>query len=283
LPSYSPTIVPTRSIVVPTTAIQWENIPQIPYDDIFRYNEQYIGKYVKFRGQILQTQLLYGDNYVLRVGTKKSEYSNSYYDDVIWVNYKGPRVLEDDIIDMWGKVKGLKEYTAVLGNTVTIPEIDAVRVDYIEKSSLFAPTIEIPTYYPTIVYPTYYPTIVYPTYYPTIVYPTYYPTIVPSTMSQTTMSQKCDIVGRWTQTLAENTPVTGVYIQIYSDNRIEIYLNNQLRSWGTWWEVSPNQYSFTWTGGVDVSPNTHTFSVSPDCRTFSVTSALGEHSTFVKQ
>lgn len=113
--------------------------------------------------------------------------------------------------------------------------------------------------------------------------PTYYPTIIPSTNPQTNTSLKCDIVGKWTQILAEETPVTGVYIQIYSDNRIEIYLNNQLRSWGTWNMITPNHFSFTWTGGVDISTNTHTFTVSPDCRTLSVLSFRGEHSTFVRQ
>jgi hypothetical protein len=41
--------------------------------------------------------------------------------------------LEGDIVEFWGKVKGLKEYTAVLGNAITIPEVDASILDVIEK------------------------------------------------------------------------------------------------------------------------------------------------------
>jgi hypothetical protein len=131
LPIYSP-IPPPSTLSI--NQIKY-SAKIIPYDDLFRYNEQYIGEYVYFRGQILQTQLQYGDNYILRVGTKKSDYSTSFYDEIIWVNYKGPRVLENDIIDIWGKVKGLKEYTAVLGNTITIPEIDAIQLEVLNKGS----------------------------------------------------------------------------------------------------------------------------------------------------
>lgn len=40
-----------------------------PYDDLFRNNEQYIGKTVKIRGKIIQSQSL-GNGYVFRVATR---------------------------------------------------------------------------------------------------------------------------------------------------------------------------------------------------------------------
>lgn len=103
----------------------------VPYDDLFRYNEKYIGDIVLYKGKIVQSQNTFGDNYIFRVAVKKDKLLNDYYEDIIWLNYKGSRYLEGDIIQFWGKVKGLKEYRAVLGNTVTIPEIDALIVELV--------------------------------------------------------------------------------------------------------------------------------------------------------
>jgi len=49
-----------------------------------------------------------------------------FWDDTVWVNYEGLRVLEDDIVHIWGRVKGRREYTALLGQQIVIPEITAV-------------------------------------------------------------------------------------------------------------------------------------------------------------
>lgn len=76
---------------------------------------------------------IYGDKYVLRVATKQKAYIG-YFNDDIWVNYKGKRLLEGDIIDVWGKVKGLKTYTAVLGNRITIPELDSLHTELVIKA-----------------------------------------------------------------------------------------------------------------------------------------------------
>lgn len=102
-------------------------------------------------------------------------------------------------------------------------------------------------------------------------------TTIPTTQ---TPELSCNILGKWPQARSENTPVTDVYIQIYSDYRIEIYQYNQLRSWGTWEVIAPDQFRNTWTGGKDAGTNT--FTISPDCRTLAVVSFRGEHSTFIK-
>lgn len=108
----------------------------VSYDDLFRYNERYMGDIVYYRGEIVQSQNSWGDTYVLRVATKKSDYFNSYIGDIIWVDYTGTRLLESDIIDVWGRVQGLKSYEAILGNEVTIPQIKALHVEYVGKAEL---------------------------------------------------------------------------------------------------------------------------------------------------
>lgn len=106
-------------------------IENISYDELLRNNERYVGRIVYYRGEITQVMGVYGDRYVLRVSVTKK---GVYWADTIWVNYKGKRVLEGDIIDIWGKVNGLKAYTAVLGNQVTIPEIDLLHIELVEKA-----------------------------------------------------------------------------------------------------------------------------------------------------
>jgi len=103
----------------------------VSYDDLMRYNEEYVGKIVYFRGGVVQVIEVHGNEYDLRVATSGSYYV-SYYEDIIWVNYEGSRILEDDIVDVWGYVKGLKAYTTVLGAKVTIPELDCFHLELIE-------------------------------------------------------------------------------------------------------------------------------------------------------
>lgn len=102
----------------------------VSYDDLFRNNEQYTGKIVKIRGKIIQSQNS-GNEYVFRVGTKP-EY---YYEDIIYLNYNGPRFIEGDTVDIWGKVNGLKTYSAVLGNSVTVPEITSNHMELVPQAT----------------------------------------------------------------------------------------------------------------------------------------------------
>ena len=100
---------------------------EVTYDNLFRNNESYVGDVVYFRGKIIQVQEQLFGGYVWRVATEHNEYFG-YMGDILWVNYDGPRFLEGDIIDLCGKVKGLKAYSSIFGQQVTIPEIDALGV-----------------------------------------------------------------------------------------------------------------------------------------------------------
>jgi hypothetical protein len=104
----------------------------IEYDDLFRNNEQHVGKVVRYVGKVLQygeLSCLFCDDpgHYLRVGMTNQGYG--LYGDPIYVLYYGDqRFLEDDIVTVWGTVDGLESYTAVLGNEVTIPRIKALDV-----------------------------------------------------------------------------------------------------------------------------------------------------------
>jgi hypothetical protein len=104
----------------------------IPYSNLMRQSDDYSNSLVYFRGKVAQVQNSYGNNYVLRIDTKQDPFVG-YYGDTIWVDYTGDRLLEDDIIDVWGRFRGLKTYTAVLGNDITIPEINALHVEIVKE------------------------------------------------------------------------------------------------------------------------------------------------------
>lgn len=103
---------------------------EVAYDNLFRNNESYIGDIVYFRGKIIQVQEQLFGGYVWRVATERNEYFG-YIGDILWVNYDGPRFLEGDIIDLCGKVKGLRTYSSIFGQQVTIPEINALKATLI--------------------------------------------------------------------------------------------------------------------------------------------------------
>lgn len=104
----------------------------VPYDDLMRHNEDYVDYIIFFRGEIIQVVDTWW-GFVWRVATRESKYFG-YVDDVIWVNYKGPRFLEGDIVDVYGRVKGLRTYTSIFGLQVTVPEVDSLHVELVQKA-----------------------------------------------------------------------------------------------------------------------------------------------------
>jgi hypothetical protein len=106
----------------------------IPYASLMRNPDTYKNTIVHFKGKVVQVQQIYGDTFYLRIATKQTPYIG-YFDDIIYVDYKGNRLLEDDIVDLWGNFVGLKSYTAVLGNEITIPEINALHAEIVESKT----------------------------------------------------------------------------------------------------------------------------------------------------
>ena len=95
----------------------------LSYDDLFRNNEEHIGKTVWYTGKVIQVIEGDGDEYQLRVNVTEGE---TFWDDTVFLQYSGPRLLEDDIIEFVGRVNGLITYEAVMGNEVTIPAIRVI-------------------------------------------------------------------------------------------------------------------------------------------------------------
>ena len=85
-----------------------------------------MGKIARYRGEVIQViEGLLGDYYELRVNVT---WNGIFWDDTVYLNYEGPRLLEDDVIDFVGSVDGLLTYESVLGQRITIPEMTALEV-----------------------------------------------------------------------------------------------------------------------------------------------------------
>lgn len=104
-----------------------------PYDEVARNPTQYTGKSAVFTGKVIQVQES-GSSVVLRVNVTKNQYG--IYDDTVYIEYRRksetePRVLEDDVISVYGELCGIKTYETVLGSAVSIPYMKA---EYIEAA-----------------------------------------------------------------------------------------------------------------------------------------------------
>ena len=103
---------------------------KLNFKELSRNPDQHKGEYYSFSGQVIQA--LESSNWdgttsvTLRIATK------SWYDDVVMVTYSresdAPRILEDDKVTVKGEYKGIESYTAIMGNTVTIPLFDGEQV-----------------------------------------------------------------------------------------------------------------------------------------------------------
>lgn len=94
------------------------------YKPIARDPEKYEGTYVRFNGRIAQV-LEKEDKIQLRVATK-------HWDNIVYVFYtvdpevyKHHRLLEEDKVTVTGICNGLHTYTAVSGEEITLPRVDA--------------------------------------------------------------------------------------------------------------------------------------------------------------
>ena len=99
----------------------------ITYDQLARTPDDYEGKKVKFRGKVIQV-MEDGGKVMIRLAV------NSDYDTVLLGIYESAivssRVLEDDVITIYGTSGGVISYTSTMGGQVSVP---SVLIDKIEQ------------------------------------------------------------------------------------------------------------------------------------------------------
>lgn len=98
----------------------------ITYDQLARTPDDFIGKKIKFSGKVLQ----------VIEGTSKNQIRlavNEDYDTVLYCEYDPSivplRILEDDIITIYGVSVGTISYQSTLGGTITIPGATIDKID----------------------------------------------------------------------------------------------------------------------------------------------------------
>ena len=101
------------------------------YETIARNPDNYVMEQVRFRGEVIQV-IEDGDDYTLRINVTKGDYG--FWSDTIYVEYtkndsSEPRILEDDIVTIYGYCMGTVTYETIFGASVTIPAVLALYVD----------------------------------------------------------------------------------------------------------------------------------------------------------
>ena len=98
----------------------------ITYDNLARNPDDYNGEKVKFTGKVLQVMEGDTENQI-RLAV------NSDYDTVLYCGYSpsivSSRILEDDIITIYGTSVGTISYESALGGTITIPGVFVDKID----------------------------------------------------------------------------------------------------------------------------------------------------------
>lgn len=98
------------------------------FEDLARNPDDYIGEKVKFYGKVLQ--VMEDDSYIQIRLAVNGDYDSILLAEITEEQLNGSRILEDDEITVMGTSFGLYEYTATLGQQITLP---AVIVDQIER------------------------------------------------------------------------------------------------------------------------------------------------------
>ena len=116
----------------PTTDISLDEakanaLYDLEYDTLLRSNEEYVNSIVYYKGEVVDVVHRWDDTYQLFITLDTDELFSS---DWLAVHYTGPRILEDDLVEVYGVVNGLYKYKTVRGDQNIVPEIDAL---YLER------------------------------------------------------------------------------------------------------------------------------------------------------
>ena len=98
----------------------------ITYDQLARTPDDFVGKKVKFYGKVVQV-IEGGSTVQIRLAVNKD------YDTILLGQYSSSivssRVLEDDLITVYGTSLGLISYKSTMGGTITIPSMSIDKID----------------------------------------------------------------------------------------------------------------------------------------------------------
>lgn len=95
------------------------------YGELERNPDKYKGEVAEFKGKVIQVS----ESFFSTIYRVNVNYVDEDWQDTIYVSYKREddeeRVLEDDIVTIYGDLDGVETYTSVLAGRVTIPSVKA--------------------------------------------------------------------------------------------------------------------------------------------------------------
>lgn len=104
---------------------------KIEYKELARTAEDIVGTKIKLKGEIQQVAVESEDGvseYLISV--TKDEYD--FWSDNVYVYFDtsnfDTKLLDEDIVVLYGEVAGTETYTSILGESITIPKVNAVYV-----------------------------------------------------------------------------------------------------------------------------------------------------------
>lgn len=109
-----------------------DSCAQVDYKELLRNPTSHEGERVWFRGKVAQIVSETDDELVLRIYVTESGYG--IWDDDIYVTFEREdtgenRILEDDIVTVYGESDGTETYRTVLLAARTVPRIEAEYID----------------------------------------------------------------------------------------------------------------------------------------------------------
>ncbi len=107
---------------------------EVAYEDLARNPDNYKGQNLMFTGEVIQCEQSYGTSYYARVNVTLNEFD--YYEDTIYVTFEIPegtdKILEEDIVKLYGVCQGAETYTSIFGEEITIPSLEAIYVELVD-------------------------------------------------------------------------------------------------------------------------------------------------------
>lgn len=107
---------------------------EIDYKKLARNPEKVKGEYIVIEGRVVEARKT-GDSYDIRIDITYDE-KLDWYEDTVYVSYKAEKdedkILEDDILRIYGKADGEMSYISILGAKITLPSIKA---EFIENKT----------------------------------------------------------------------------------------------------------------------------------------------------
>ena len=112
-----------------------DSCKNVEYKDVARNPDNYKGKLVCISGRVIQVSEQSSYSSVFRISSSDDFLSDDVWYVTFYHKSNEKRILEDDNVIVYGECLGVTTYTAILGNRITVPAIDAKYIELVENDN----------------------------------------------------------------------------------------------------------------------------------------------------